>query len=109
MDLFKNKENKNFKGIFLIFRKFKRKVFCLTGISFLNHSLSQQFTILKPYNLLPFEIRLFYKLKIFCYNIFNNRILSCFKKDTVFNNLGYLRHTYDVKIPFDELSLVWHD
>ena len=45
---------------------------------------------------MPFKIRLFYKLNIFCYNIYNNRILSGFKKDIVFNNLGYLRHTSDV-------------
>ena len=76
-------------------------LFRLTGIPFLNHSLSQQFTILKPYNLMPFKIRLFYKLNNFCYNIYNNRILSGFKKDIVFNNLGYLRHTTDVKVPFE--------
>ena len=50
---------------------------------------------------MPFKIRLFYKLNNFCYNIYNNRILSGFKKDIVFNNLGYLRHTSDVKVPFE--------
>ena len=73
----------------------------LTGIPFITHSLTQQFIILKPYNLLPYKIRLFYKFNIFCYNIFNNRILSGFKKDIVFNNLGYLRHTTDVKVPLE--------
>ena len=73
----------------------------LTGIPFITHSLTQQFIILKPYNLLPYKIRLFYKFNIFCYNIFNNRILSGFKNDIVFNNLGYLRHTNDVKVPLE--------
>ena len=68
-------------------------LFRLTGIPFFNQSLSQQFIILKPFNKMPFKIRLFYKLNIFCYNIFNNGILSGFKKDIVFNELGYLRHT----------------
>ena len=65
-------------------------LFRLTGIPFFNHSLNQQFLILKPFNLLPF-----------CYNFFNNKILASFKKDIIFNNLGYLRHTYDVKVPFE--------
>ena len=43
-------------------------LFRLTDISFLNHSLIQQFIILKPYNLMPYKIRLFYKFNIFCYN-----------------------------------------
>ena len=50
---------------------------------------------------MPFKIRLFYKLNIFCYNICNNRILSGFKKNIVFNNLGHLRHSSDVKVPFE--------
>ena len=50
---------------------------------------------------MPYKISLFYKLNIFCYNIFNNRILSGLKKDIEFNNLGYLRHTYDVKVPLE--------
>ena len=51
---------------------------------------------------MPFKIRLFYKLNNFCYNIYNNRILSGFKKDIVFNNFGYLRHTNDVKVPLEK-------
>ena len=43
---------------------------------------------------MSFKIRLFYKL--------NNIILSGFKKDIVFNNLGYLRHTFNVKVPFEK-------
>ena len=45
-------------------------IICLfrwTGIIFLNHSSIQKIIILKPYNLIPYEIRLFYKLNIFCY------------------------------------------
>ena len=49
-------------------------LFRLTGIPFLNHSLTQQSLILKPFNLLPFKIRLFFKLNTFCYNIYNNKI-----------------------------------
>ena len=71
-------------------------LFRLTCIPFLNHSLTQQSLILKPFNLLPFKIRLFFKFNTFCYNIYNNKILSGFKKEIVFNNLGYLRHTHDV-------------
>ena len=71
-------------------------LFRLTGIPFLNHSLTQQSLILKPFNLLPFKIRLFFKFNTFCNNIYNNKILSGFKKEIVFNNLGYLRHTHDV-------------
>ena len=48
-----------------------------------------------------FKIRLFFKFNTFCYNILNNKILSSFKNDIVFNNLGYLRHTYEVKVPFE--------
>ena len=77
-------------------------LFRLTGIPFLNHSLTQQSLILKPFNLLPFKIRLFFKFNTFCYNIYNNKILSGFKKEIVFNNLGYLRHTHDVKVPFEK-------
>ena len=54
---------------------------------------------------MPFKIRLSFKFNTFCYNILNNKILSSFKNDIVFNNLGYLRHTYEVKIPFDFLTL----
>ena len=50
---------------------------------------------------MPYKIRLFYKFNTFCYNIFNNRILPGFKKDIVFNNLGYFRHTADVKVPYE--------
>ena len=54
--------------------------FCLTGIPFLNHFLTQQLSILKPFTLLPYKIRLFYKLNTFCYNIFNNKLLSAFNR-----------------------------
>ena len=53
---------------------------------------------------MPFKIHLFYKifvLNIFWYNIFNNRFLTGSKKDIVFKNLGYLRATYDVRVPFE--------
>ena len=76
-------------------------LFRLTGISILNYSLIQQLPILKPFNLLPYKIRLFNKLNTFCYNIINNKILSCFKREIIFNKLGYLRHTEDAKVPFE--------
>ena len=40
---------------------------------------------------------LFFKFNTFCYNILNNKILSSLKNDIDFN--GYLRHTYEVKVP----------
>ena len=44
---------------------------------------------------------LFYKFNTLCYNIINNKLLSCFNKDIIFNKLGYLRQTEDVKTPFE--------
>ena len=61
-------------------------LFRLTGIPFLYHSISQQFQILKLYNSISFKISFFFKF---------------FKNDIVFKNLGYLRHTYEVKVPFE--------
>ena len=51
-------------------RFYNIRLFRLSGIFFLNHSLNQQFLILKPFNLLPYKIRLFFKFNTFCYNIF---------------------------------------
>ena len=76
-------------------------LFRLTGISLLNQPLEQQLPILKPFNMLPYKIRLFYKLNIFCYNIINYKILTYIKQNLIFNNLGYLRHTPNVQVPFE--------
>ena len=51
--------------------------------------------------MLSYKIRLFYKLNIFCYNIINYKILPYFKQNLIFNNLGYLRHTPNVQVPFE--------
>ena len=82
-------------------RFYKNFLFRLTGIPFLNHSLTQQLSILKPFNLLPYKIRIFYKFNTFCYNIFNKKILSAFNQNIILNNLGYLRHTNDGKEAFE--------
>ena len=41
------------------------------------------------------------KFNACCYNIFNNKILSAFNKNIAINNLGNLRRTDDVKVPFE--------
>ena len=55
---------------------------------------------------MPYKIRLFFKSNTFCYNILNNKTLSSFKNEIVFNNLGYLSHTYNVKVPFERMKFI---
>ena len=74
-------------------------LFRLTSIPFLNHSPTQQSLFLKPFNFFPFKIRLFFKLTL---SVLIFIISSGFKKEIVFNNLGYLRHNHDVQVPFEK-------
>ena len=58
-------------------------LFRLTGISLFNF-LAQQLAILKPFNLIPYKIDLFYKLNFFSYNsiyyLIHNKRLNNFLK-----------------------------
>ena len=51
---------------------------------------------------MPYKIVIFYKINILCDYKFNKRVLSGFKKEIVFNNLGYSRHTNNVKVPLEK-------
>ena len=61
-------------------------------LSFLNEI--EQYNLLKPFNLLPYRIRLFYRFSIFSYKILNQTLLKPFYSKLSFkNNIKSLRNS----------------
>ena len=82
--MFKNKRKKN------IFNNIKR----FYNISVYWYSFSQSFLVSTVFNFCSKSLEFF----VIIYSTIE--FFLSFKKDIVFNNLGYLRHTNHVKVPF---------
>ena len=73
----------------------------LTNICLFNFDIKQQSIVLEEFNILPFKLRLFYRLNLLIYKVMNQIYLKKYFDYLKFNNKSHLRNTELLDVPFE--------
>ena len=74
-------------------------IFRLTGVKLFNLNIFEQKSLLVKFNILPYKMRVFSRITIFCYKIAKNQVLKNFYSQLVFKNASYFRNREIVEVP----------